>query len=306
MSETTRSQVFEALARLEGQLERPVVLVAAGWLQERGVNLDGVAARLLADVLHQIEGRPALALLARGGRASFADGARRLLTAHQVQTSCVLGELDGAASVLALCAPRLLLLAGTGLGSPGRGPLGRGGVGLNPRVVELLEAGWAQLPEPRRRQALQVAHQRLGRRELELAAHALVDQLASKRPPSAGVLSEALSVDRLGDELALGAAELAELGVDASWVSGEVAQAMWALREACEEHLSLKQRPRPRYTELVELGGEAEFEMATHEPGALLLSRQGGFVMELDTGSPDPDTGLLAGQWVEVEGVHPE
>ncbi|MEM1349557.1 MAG: hypothetical protein AAGI01_13425 [Myxococcota bacterium] len=284
--------VERARAALQSQLERPVVVVAAGWRAEAAVNLDGDAARCLTDVLRAAADNPVLALLGEGGRVAFADHARRMLRAAGV-TALLLERARGVFALTALACAHRWFARGAGLGAPDAGPLGRQAGPVDLDVHEALGALGLHAKDAEEHKR----HVALG--------HAWVERAQCRQVLRAIAASQGWDVDRLlrgagasglGRALALDHAELTELGATSSALDAEHEEAAWALYEALENTLGLRAKPAPRYTESV-LGDEVEFEMASEQIGAVMSCDGCAFVFEQDTGRPHPDTNVFMGDW---------
>lgn len=299
-SETFPS-LFGALTHFEQVIERPVLLLAAGWHHPYGVTLGEDAAMRWVNLLATLpEGElpPAVFLYARGCTPAFADTFRRAPT--DVHATYVMGRPLGATTSVALHAHELVLLPGAGLGAAD--------LVVSPQSVDLPDAdlfryalaGHDLLDElmPRRRAALALARER---RSQELAERVLAATLAPRfdEESRARVMEivEALSRKRLGHELALGVRELVALGLNVREpLDHQERAAALALAGACEDVFAVMARPRAKFDGGA-LDGEVEFELATGEPGALLATTRAAHYLELDTGSPHPDTGRLLGDW---------
>lgn len=289
------ADLHAALVRLEEIAGHPVVLVASGWRGPKGVNFDLDAVRVLRDITRSVQGAPfSLFVMGRGGMASFADGARRLFSGQDVQRCYVADFVRGAASVITLMAKEIVLMPGAGVGAPGAGPLGPGLPIVSEDVVRRAPHDLFGYEEQDRRELLGLAQQRAAREHLQTALNVMATvRLGGK---DASGLSNALSAARLGDGMALGARELDALGVSARVTSEGEEGACWELLRACEAVLELELEPAKPYTLLAD--GEVEFELATGKPGGLIATSRSVGVFELDTGSPDPDTGLYEGGWI--------
>lgn len=105
-----------------------------------------------------------------------------------------------------------------------------------------------------------------------------------------------LSFQRLGASTGLDSSELSELGLDARPLESRADEAAWALFQAYEQALGLREAPGHRYQES-DVGDEVEWEFATGIPGAFVESAAKSTAFLLDTGKPDPDTGRFDGAW---------
>lgn len=292
----------EALAALAEAMGQPAMLVAASWREDTAVNLDAEAARRAAAVVEALVAsgaeRVTLVLCGEGGRAAFADALRRTLLGWELAYDvCVVDRARGALAALALSANSIVLAPGAGLGAPDTGPTGGQANGPWTREVARHIPPHLDMSDPASaRRALAYAH---ASRQAELSLN-LTTTLADERGLDPRELVARLGARRQGDELAAGPAALNALGLDASWARGDTRAALCALGRALEDALALRAAPRPRYEEL-DFADTVEFAPATQLPGALILSATHGEVYSLDTGSPDPDTGLYLGDWIPLD-----
>lgn len=299
------------MARLEEVLARPVVLLTAAWHGPYRVVLAEEAARRLIDLymhLPEADALPILFLYARGCTPSFADMLRR--SQLPFHASYVANRTLGATTSAALCARSLVLLPGAGLGAADASDLWAQEAGslltTSPHVYQSLsheERALVLDPEsaPHTKRlilSLARAKQEQGLCERLLAA-VLATHFEREHREQVMELVEALSSRRLGESLALGTRELMALGINARGpVEPEELRAAMNLCTAIERQFAVTPRAKKLFDDN-ELG-EVEFELATGEPGALIASLSQGHFYELDTGSPDPDSGLLAGEWSEL------
>lgn len=295
MSSVGFEPVTSALEELSSALGASVVVVASSWRKGAQVNLDEAALVPLRAVLQGSAAPPrALFVMGRGGRVSFADGARRLL-GQALTTSYVSGLTTGALTLSALCAPELVLGQGAGLGAFDVGPLGpmvgRWSVELMPRLMQLPLIASLE-PERQAPVALGLAMQA---QERVIAGH-LCAMICPELDDSA--MSQ-LMTHWLSDALGLDAAQLVALGLKARLASPEELRPLGHLEDALASLLRLHEPAGPRFVSS-ELVNEVEFEMATTEVGAIIATAQTAWIYELDTGRPDPDTGLFDGVWVQV------
>ncbi len=299
-------QLHRALRDFEQILARPVIVLAAGWHAPYGVTLDEDAAMRWVNLLATLPDEslpPAVFLYARGCTPAFADTVRRALP--DVHTTYVMGRTLGATTSVALRGRELVLLPGAGLGA--------GDVIVSPQPVGAPDAdlfryavaGQDLLDEQpaQRRAALSLARER---RQQELAERVLAATLAPHFDAASRArvveVVEALSRQRLGRDLGLGLRELVALGLNVREpLSGEERASALALAGACEEKFAMMTRRRTMFSG--DALGEVEFELATGEPGALMATLDRAYYLELDTGSPDPDTGRLMGDWQMLEGT---
>jgi len=298
----------EHLTALEDTFGVPIILIASRWRESRAVDLDREAARTFLEIFEGLPGeydRPpetiGLFLVGRGGRPAFVNSVYRVLEGFDCDYRCfVPGVVNGTYTLLALGAEEIVCHPYGGLGAydapPARDLRGR-------LDLETLQAVRPHLGEddsetenlPR---LAEMAHLRtLARQQLER----VVDGTES----GAGArVAREMTVDRLGRELALGPDELDGLGIDCRPTDEAERDVLWRLHREVEVDLGLRGEPPKRYTD-AEIGEEVEFEPAKAVPGAIIESTYRSAVYNLDTGEPDPETGMLKGDWTEVEDIHP-
>lgn len=288
--------VTSALEELSSALGASVVVVASSWRKGAQVNLDESALVALRAVLERTTAAQARALfvMGRGGRAGFADGVRRLF-GEALATSYVGGLTTGALTLSALCAQEVVLGQGAGLGAFDVGPLGpmvgRWSVDLLPRLTQLPLIASLE-PERQAPVALGLAMQA---QERMIAGH-LCSMICPELDDRA--MSQLMS-HWLGDSLGLDVAQLLELGLKVRASSADERRLCGRLEQELASLLLLHEPTGPRFV-ASELANEVEFEMATTEVGAVIASAEAAWIYELDTGRPDPDTGLFDGAWVQV------
>lgn len=297
----TRSQL---IAELGAELGMPVVTVASGWCGNNLVNLDEEAARAFVDVIDgELDaakgqgGEPAdevaLFLLGRGGFVGFADAAWRALAGRGLAATVIVPyHVDGVFSLLALGAQRRLMHPYGALGAYDRRPLGRHKPRLDVGLVDGLDGLSERGVELD--QAVDVAFER---RQAELAHQLMKRMLGGVESGVGARVERALRARSLGSQLALSAGEVERLGLQCTIADGDRAGIIWQLYEAYEVELEILQPPTPRYTES-EVANEVEFAPAMGVTGALIEGATVQLTYELDTGSPDPDTNMLAGEWL--------
>ena len=299
------SPIFDSLAALDAQRGYSHIAIAASWFVPRSHDLDEHAARVFLDVLEDVlsrqeggAGEVGLVLMFRGGFAVFADSVRRALAPLTVKSASLLTSVTGAATPIALLAQKLELAMGAGLGSAATGTIGPVSPAWNPELVDVLGKDLFALEESERRRMLGLERER---RERELLSNALALSFGFSNidEDQREALISALGFEGLGAQLALGARELEALGVQARWLEGDARATSRVLAHALEDLLGLKKEPAPAYT-ASGIGTEVEFEMATGEPGAVIASSERAWLLELDTGRPDPDTGLYQGDWLSL------
>ena len=287
-------RIIEAMGALDEAMGQPSMLVASSWREDAA----RYAARVVEALADSEAARVTLILCGEGGRAAFADGVRRALLGWEIAYDvCVVDRARGALAALALSASRIVLAPGAGVGAPDTGPTGGQATGSwAPEIARHIPAHLDMKNPLSARRALSYAH---ASRQAELALH-LTTTVATERGIDPRELIARLGMRRQGTELAAGPAALNALGLDASWARGHTRDALRALERALEDALSLRAAPQPRYEEL-DFADTVEFAPATRLPGALVLSSTVGFVYLLDTGSPDPDTGLYQGDWLPAD-----
>ncbi len=295
----------EHLTALEDTFGVPVILIASRWREERAVDLDRRAARTFLEIFDAMPGeydRPpetiGLFLVGRGGRTTFVNAVARVLDGYGVDYRCfVPGIVNGAYTLLGLGAEEVVCHPYGGLGAydapPARRLEGRIDVetlgALRPHLDGESEGIGGELPR-----LAQAAHLRsLARWQLERVVDGTDDGVGAR-------VARELPVARLGAEVALGASDLAGLGVEARRADEAEREVMWRLYREVEADLGLRGEVPERYTES-ELAEEVEFEPARVIPGAIIESAYSSGVFQLDTGSPDPQTNMLDGTWREVE-----
>lgn len=299
----------EHLTALEDTFGVPVILVASRWRKHRAVDLDRRAARILLELFDGLPGdwdrhpdQLGLFLVGRGGRPAFANSVYRVLDGFDVDYQCFIpGVVTGAYALLALGADELVLHPYGGVGAYDAPPAQRlpGRVDLETLAAirdHLSDEGWeASESLPR---LAELAHLRkLSQGQLERVVDGTDEGMGAR-------VAREMTVDRLGEELALGAGELESLGVPARQADEAEREVMWRLHDSIEGDLDLRGEVPERYTES-DLGEEVEFERAQAIPGAVIESAYQSAVYELDTGEPDPETSMLQGSWAKIEDLQP-
>lgn len=297
------------LTALEDTFGVPIILIASRWRESRAVDLDREAARTFLEIFDALPGeydRPpetiGLFLVGRGGRPAFVNSVYRVLEGFSCNYRCfVPGVVNGAYSLLALGADEIVCHPYGGLGAydapPARTLPGRIDLETLAAVRPHLGDGDGESGEDLPRLA-QMAHLRtLARQQLER----VVD--GTEGGAGARVARE-MTVDRLGRELALGPEELDGLGVDCRPADEAEREVLWRLHREIEADLGLRGEAPTRY-QASDIGEEVEFEPARAVPGAIIESTYQSAVYNLDTGKPHPDTSMLAGEWADIEQLHP-
>lgn len=281
----------DAIRAFERVTDTRVLVLASQWKDARAVDLDEDALRFVDDLLADDASNAPLCVwcVGRGGHLGFADGIRRRLPEHAVV--CVPEVTRGAMTLIALGASRLEMGPGAGLGAYDSGTLGKHPGAWSLQTLEHLDrALMAQLDaESAPRIALRLAHDASGRAHARTLATLMVE------PP----VMAALGVSALGSELALGARSLKALGIEAGQTSGwrDAFGSLWrAIIQSLELHAPVEARAK-----LDDLMGEIEFDLTSTYPGALIGMGHKAWMLQLDAGLPDPDSGMLKGHWIEHE-----
>ena len=282
--------LHHALDAFERASQTRVLVVAANWRGDRAVDLDEDALHLVDELMRaRAESGAPLCVwcVGRGGRLGFADGMRRRLPKDAI--ACVPDVTRGALTLVALGATRLELGLAAGLGAYDSGTLGRlPGVWSLQTLPYVDRPLMAQLdPEHASRVVLKLAQDASRRAQARACAHLMVNPQ----------VADALSADALGDELALGTSALSQLGLQATRTP-QWREAFDDLWDAICEHLGLRDSVESRAQQDV-LMGEIEFDLTSTYPGALLAMAHKSWTLQLDAGLPDPDSGMLKGQWSE-------
>jgi hypothetical protein len=291
-SRSARKQLIESL---QDALELPVLAVCVGTRGYTIANLDEHAARAFMEMLRRNvdADEVALLLIGEGGYPVFADAVVRTLEQRGVRATAVVPHrVAGVFTNIALACERIIFHEHGSLGAYDQSLLGRQLTELDATTLE----AWRALPEEIKT---------LGPRSYELARDRhlaelhtrLLERIVSR---SASELSESLrhelSSARLGDQLSLGPGELQSFGLDATTVA-EHRDLVWAIYETYEELFELRDKQEPLFTESG-VADEVEFEPARGVVGAVIEGARAELVFELDTGRPDPDTGMLEGEWL--------
>ncbi len=300
----------EQLTELEDTFGVPVMLIASRWREERAVDLGREAARTFFDIFDGLPGeydRPpekiGLFLVGRGGRTAFVNAVCRTLEGFGVDYRCfVPGVVNGGYTLLALGADEIVCHPYGGLGAydapPARRLAGRLDLSTLAAIRPHLDGDREGLHHELPRIA-ETAHLRsLARRQLER----VVDGTESGTGARA---ARELTVEQLGEEVSLGASDLAGLGLEGRGADEAEREVMWRLYREIESDLDLRREVPERYTES-ELAEEVEFKPARAVPGAIIESAHHSAMYQLDTGSPDPDTNMLDGSWTKVEELEPD
>ncbi|MFP4600152.1 MAG: hypothetical protein ACLFVJ_17985 [Persicimonas sp.] len=267
----------QLIARLSEELGMPVITVAASWHGDNAVDLAEEGARAFVSVLEaELEAARAdsdsdaehvgLFLLGRGGFPVFAEGVWRVLRGRGLKAHAIVPyRADGAFTLIALTAERCLLHPYASLGAYDRCP------------ITAVSASPGQ-------------QQKLARRLMERIVGGTDAGLGAR-------VARCLGAESLGSQLGLASDELERLGIDSQITRGDRADLVWDLYRAYESELDILEPPTPRYTPS-DVADEVEFEPATGLCAAIIEGSAQSVHFELDTGSPDPETGVLEGRWM--------
>lgn len=276
----------QLIRALEEVSESAVVVIAASWRADLATDLDAQAARAFSAVLDDASvDHLTLVCSLRGGEVAFADAVARSLRTRGITYDLAVPTLiNGVGGLLALQARNVRIHPHGAVGAYDSGPLRIRQASMSPTLFDDVPAlggiRYEHDPSLPTRLAAGMQERRLAR---ELAM-----RLAGE-----GVEFDALSHLRLGAELGLDPAQLCAAGFTAeTWDE----PTLWELFCALEDDLGLLARPTPAYTE-ADLGDEVEFEPAVGLLTAVIASSSRAMRYEVDTGSPDPDTGVYAGAW---------
>lgn len=272
------------LKALSVLLKMPVISLVAGWRAERSVDLDEAALRAFLHVLDaeletsSVQDGPeeiGLFLVGRAGYPGFAEGVIRALRGRGIRCAAIIPDrVDGAFSLAALGADSRLMHPYAALGA----------YDLAPRR--------STRPE---RDAL-FAQNLLARFIDEDFFDAAGRQNIADPARLVGRVARSLGAELLGDELGLSALELERVGVGVKLASKKEGEVLRALFQEYERALGALARPTPRYI-ASDIADEVEFSPAEELVGALLEGAAATLTFKLDTGRPDPDSGLLDGAW---------
>lgn len=299
----SRGQLREKLAK---KLGMPVIAVVAGWEGNSVVNLDQEAARAFLAVLDaELEARDrrpkkvGLFVVGRGGFAAFADGVWRALDGHKLDLHALVPyQCDGVFSLLGLAAERCVMHPYGALGAYDRRPLGRVVERINAELIDEVDVAPTDLDDGSSSLVAEIAAERRERRLCRRLMERLVGGADSKL---ASRVAARMSAEVLGSSLALSYAELERLGLSCERAKGKVADVMWSLYRAYETELGVLEPTIPRFVES-DVADEVEFNPAAGLSGAFIEGSARQMRFELDTGSPDPDTNMLTGEWLWEHG----
>ena len=291
----TRAELLEELGDI---LQMPVLALVAGWHGDHLVNLGEEGARAFVEVLdRELEQCPeepdSLALFAvgRGGFPGFADAVVRALGGRKLEITTIIPyRVDGVFTLLSLAADQRIIHPYGALGAYDRRPIGKTMAALDSEVARVMDEPAANADQ----RAVALAYER---RQAQLA-HRLMERLTGGTESGLGArIERELSAETLGCDLALGHADLERIGLSARLAGEQQASTIWRLYRAFEEELEYLEPPTPRYTQS-DVADEVEFEPAMGLTGALIETAHQSLRYELDTGSPDPDTNMLTGEWL--------
>lgn len=293
----------DLLAAFADELGMPVIAIASGWTGNNLANLGEEGARAFIKVLDAelaacttMPESLGLYLVGRGGFAGFADGVWRALSGRGIAvTAIVPHRIDGVASLLAASSQRRLMHPYGALGAYDRRPLGRLHAKLDSDTLHglagLEELGRVELEDTR------IAEIACERRQAQLSRQVMRRMLGGTESGLGARIERQLCADALGVDLALSGAELDKLGLDTTVADGRTAELIWQLYEAYERELEVLEAAMPRFTQS-QVADEVEFAPATGKTGAIIEGVHDELRYELDTGSPDPDTDMLKGEWL--------
>lgn len=287
--------LLNSIRALSKYLGRPVVLVASHWLADRRVDLDEQALPILDAVLPAITNIDmVMVCLGRGGHLAFADGLRRRLMVYDHVTTCALDLVNGVMSMAMLMGHGQLYRKQAGLGAYDVGSLGGEPPKWQAHLLPFVDQTIFNLldREQAERVALRLAHTSYERQQ----ALYFMQTLSQSIDASEDVL-KALSFESLGTHQGLDPNALARLKINAKIATSSQQSLLDDIYLACDALLTLRSKPESRFS-TVDLIDEVEFDLNSTYPGAIFASSQYCYVYQLDSGSPDPDTGILKGQWV--------
>jgi hypothetical protein len=294
----SRSQL---LAELSEALGQPVVAIVSGWQGDNIVNLGDEAVRAFLEVLDEELERAedevdsvALYLVGRGGFPVFAEGVWRALSGRGIETTAVVPyRADGIYSLLCLSAKQLLMHPYGAVGAYDRRPLGR----FKARIDGESLLGLSEVASLEIAGADALAELGFERRQAQLCRELMKRMVGGTESGTGARVERSLCAESLGGELALSAAELDRVGLSARVADPTLASLIWRIYCAYEQELEILEPPTPRYT-ASDVADEVEFAPAMGLTGALIEGRHRQIRYELDTGSPDPDTNMLTGEWL--------
>ena len=292
----------ESRAGLLGALSRerdyPVLAICSGSGGFNVTNLgeDGVRAfvEILEREVDDDASRVGLFLLGEGGYPSFADGVTRSLRERGLEVEVIVPyRVSGVFTTMALSADRVIMHPNASVGAFDQPPLGRRVVDVTIATLEYFD----QLPEVGHTledRAPELARDRFFARLHRRVVERVVGDLDSG--VGARVVRE-LSLDSLGEELAVGATELETIGLACETAEDQFRESIWELFEVYEDIFEMRDKQEPLFHES-DVADEVEFEPARGLVGAVIEGPDEALVFELDTGRPDPDTGMLDGEWL--------
>lgn len=316
-----------AIAKLSDMLDMPVVSVVSGWIGDRRVDFGEDALRAFLHVFDAelaASSQPcdevAVFLVGRGGYPEFAQGLCRAFRGRKIRATAVIPtQINGTLALAALGMSERVMHPYAALGAYDCPPLC--GARSTPGADTLRELDALCGQDQRARQPdssiiapadlVAIANQRsqarrarqvLGRllnkaaRQTGVDADAEIGAGLSTQGEVSARVESALSWRALGDRLALSASELDALGVRSRSASSASSALIWELFESYERDLNVLRPAVPRYTESA-IADEVEFTPAMEITGAVIEGAHQKFVYELDTGRPDPETGVLNGAW---------
>lgn len=302
---SVEQDIFQSL---ESVVAGPVILIAANWRGEYAVDLDEGALRVFYEFLEELcgsgpgahgEAPVCIVLAMRGGLPTFADGVVRALRGwggdYRVFIPC---PVDGAGGIIAMAAREIVIHPFGGIGPVDRGPIVQPGGPLSLEALEALNTFPSAMIAPMMKGRSE--RKRLARlataAQLRRVSQSLARRVGGMASLDEGTIEALFSVS-IGEGTALGAEDLATLGLPARACAGEEAEALWRVFRHYEGELQMLDEPAPRYVSSDEWIDEVEFAPAVDVPAAVIALRGKEAFFELDTGSPDPDAERLRGRW---------
>ncbi|MFU8803362.1 MAG: SDH family Clp fold serine proteinase [Bradymonadaceae bacterium] len=293
MDKMAAPKLFEALSEALGA---PALLIAANWRGEYGVDLDEAALRIFYDLFDELLGdatQIAIVLASRGGMPAFADGVVRALSGKDIPyTVYIPCAIDGASSLIALGAREIVVHPFGGLGPVDAGPLVEP---PDPLSLDAFEY-WKDFPASKSRTQRKAMIRLAAATQLRDVSRRLARRIAAAGSLPTNAV-EGLFTSKMGRSMALGAAELARLGLPARGCDAGEASMLWDVFCRYERELKMVEEPAPRFVPSDGWVDEVEFEPAVDIPAAVIATASREAFFELDTGSPDPDVDRLHGTW---------
>ena len=285
----------KALARLEREFDSALFLVASSWSADRAHDMTADAGRVFLEAARRRQSRgkkfdrATVFVMGRGGHPAFAESVARALRAEYGDYDVIVPTMvNGAFSLIISGAEKIWLHPYAGVGAIDVGPVTQQGHEMDAIVYDDVPAMGGLGAADVEKLAGRLARERHWRR--------MSRNLAGRIGRDAVDVSLALAVEDLGQELSLEAKDLCTFGFTAETLSGAAAKLVWSLYESLEMELGVRRKPSPRYTE-TDIAGEVEFEAAVGLEAACIETTRDCFSYVLDSGRPDPDTGVYHGEW---------